>query len=657
MANKKITQLPASTTPLTGSEIVPVVQSGATVQTSVNSLGPGIGYTPAGAGAVARTVQAKLRESVSVKDFGAVGDGVADDTAAIQAAINYIGAAGGGMVLLPKGVYNTSSTLTIDYDGVELIGQGGLGNGFPLVSGSAGVVGEGQHVGATRIFASFTSGPVVRVRKSFCALIELCIDGSNTRRLATLSTNYGVWLESADTAAGDASNRFYMFRCRITNQPSHGVVMVNNIVHSRLDFVDIDNIWGHGIYISGGVLSARTYKSRPGQVQINFCRLTRTGGHSILVGGNDTLTADIPYRVEIDNAECFYNGIVPSLLVSPVCMYLSGENHHIKETAAAGYTEYAINTANITASISGTTLTVTAWSGTPLAVGMRLSGTGVTSGTNISALGTGTGGIGTYVVDISQTVTSRAMVAGIFDPYSGLLLRGNYIHVDNFRAIDCNPYAITAAPHPGLGGLSQSILIHNLYVNSSNRPAGFYNPAVFYPSTVRNIQVRASDTYNSQVASLSSMTTGSYAYEEYNNQSNDDRANGKRAVAISGFSSTVDNVSLGADVASYIQFSAGAQGMIAITGSVAARGAGVVFFRVGASGHATLMSSAGATVSVGTGALTTGTSDGVAGSLNVYADTATNRLYIKNRTTATGQYGYTLFNTQQNITANAVVVI
>ena len=43
-------------------------------------------YTPSGAGAVATTVQGKLRESVSVKDFGAVGDGVTDDTAAVIAA-------------------------------------------------------------------------------------------------------------------------------------------------------------------------------------------------------------------------------------------------------------------------------------------------------------------------------------------------------------------------------------------------------------------------------------------------------------------------------------------------------------------------------------------------------------------------------------------
>lgn len=53
-----------------------------------------------------RTVQAKLDEFVSVKDFGAVGDGIADDTAAIQAALD-----ASLNVYVPQGVYRLSATL------------------------------------------------------------------------------------------------------------------------------------------------------------------------------------------------------------------------------------------------------------------------------------------------------------------------------------------------------------------------------------------------------------------------------------------------------------------------------------------------------------------------------------------------------------------
>lgn len=533
--------------------------------------------------------------SVSVKDYGAKGDGVTDDSAALQAAIDYIGGAGGGTVYLPKGVYKTTATLTINYDSVELLGDGGLSGHYPIVVGSAGVVGQGTHTGATRIFASFTSGPVIRVKKSSAALVELCIDGSESRRLAALSTNYGVWVE-ADDIAGAQTNRFYMHRCRVTNQPSHGVVMVNSIVHSRLDMVDIDNIWGHGIYISGGVLSSRTNKTRPGQVQINLARISRNGGHSILVGGNDSASLDIPYRIEIQNAECFYNCITPSILVdpaNPVNAYISGENMHIKESAFDGRTEFP----------------------TPS------------------------------------------------DTHSGILLRGVFLHVDTFRSIDCNPYAIRMSGHPAFSNITRGVLISGLYISNTLRGAGFYNPAVYYGSDVRNISVIASDSQSSQVTTLSSMTAGTYGYEEFDNKSNNDRANTRRTVATSGFASSTGNVGSATNTtfvsnkAAYIEFSAGAQGLIIISSNTAARGSAVVFFSVGSSGHATLVSSAGATVSVGTGALTTGTSDGIAGNLNVYADTATNRLYIKNRTAAGGQYGYTLLNIQPDITASDLVLI
>lgn len=64
-------------------------------------------YLPGGAGAVPTTVQDKLRESVSVKDFGAAGDGTTDDTAAIIAA-NTDAAGRGARLWWPAGTYIAS---------------------------------------------------------------------------------------------------------------------------------------------------------------------------------------------------------------------------------------------------------------------------------------------------------------------------------------------------------------------------------------------------------------------------------------------------------------------------------------------------------------------------------------------------------------------
>jgi len=99
MAGTKISELPAATLPLTGAELVPVVQGGATKQTTLVNMP----YVPTGTGAVTTTVQTKLRETVSVKDFGAVGDGVTDDGSAFRNALAALSA--GGTLIVPTATY------------------------------------------------------------------------------------------------------------------------------------------------------------------------------------------------------------------------------------------------------------------------------------------------------------------------------------------------------------------------------------------------------------------------------------------------------------------------------------------------------------------------------------------------------------------------
>ena len=65
----------------------------------------------------------------------------------------------------------------------------------------------------------------------------------------------------------------------------------------------------------------------------------------------------------------------------------------------------------VTAAISGTTLTVASVASGTLYVGQTIQGAGITTQTIITALGTGTGGAGTYTVNNSQTIASITMYA------------------------------------------------------------------------------------------------------------------------------------------------------------------------------------------------------------------------------------------------------
>ena len=89
--------------------------------------------------------------TVNVKDFGALGNGVANDTAAIQAAINSLAAKGGGTVFFPEGTYNVN-TLNLNVRGVKLQGSGWLG---------------------TRITGMVQGTKVINITADFCGIDSL----------------------------------------------------------------------------------------------------------------------------------------------------------------------------------------------------------------------------------------------------------------------------------------------------------------------------------------------------------------------------------------------------------------------------------------------------------------------------------------------------
>lgn len=84
-----------------------------------------VSFSQAGIGAVPTNVQTKLREFVSVKDFGAKGDGDTDDTLAFQKALASISY--GGTLRIPAGNYKLTDELTL-HAGVTVVGDGAADN-------------------------------------------------------------------------------------------------------------------------------------------------------------------------------------------------------------------------------------------------------------------------------------------------------------------------------------------------------------------------------------------------------------------------------------------------------------------------------------------------------------------------------------------------
>lgn len=96
-----------------------------------------VSYLQTGTGAVARTTQARLRDVVNIKDFGAVGDGVTNDAPAVQACLTYC-AANNKTAYVPSGTYLLNAEIYVP--GITNLGLVGDGSSVTIFKRGDNVV-------------------------------------------------------------------------------------------------------------------------------------------------------------------------------------------------------------------------------------------------------------------------------------------------------------------------------------------------------------------------------------------------------------------------------------------------------------------------------------------------------------------------------------
>lgn len=234
---------------LTGSEPSQFLAAIGGVSTTSLAAAPGsslVGFIQGGTEAALRTAQSKMRDVVSVKDFGAVGDGVADDRAAAQSAITYVLAQGGGTVVFPDGRYLIRSTPSSDsYDngilipwqgsfqpkkGIRLVGPGTLACGdtdmtlvrvsdtFVTLDGLTLTPNGKTGCIALAVVPEDRTQTTTKVSQSYCTTMNMVIDDAGGVQFSE-----GLIYQVGPTILGGDSGNFYHnnFNWRANNVNVH----------------------------------------------------------------------------------------------------------------------------------------------------------------------------------------------------------------------------------------------------------------------------------------------------------------------------------------------------------------------------------------------------------------------------------------------------
>ena len=222
------------------------------------------GFTPTGA--VNRTINLKLSDMVSVKDFGATGNGTTDDTAAIQAAWN-----SGLPIYHPAGNYVISSALTL----------GGTVSQLKFDSGAT------FKTTATFAFGTLSNDQYVI---NITSTSSFNIDGLNLN-CSVFPSNYADGILVSTNAIGNLNNLNF-----VTVQGWGVVVLSLNAGTKVTNSYFSDCGYVNGANIRGSILSYGNYTN------VNQCTVLNSKAKGIAIGGIGSSATNNIVNGTIDNS-------------------------------------------------------------------------------------------------------------------------------------------------------------------------------------------------------------------------------------------------------------------------------------------------------------------------------------------------------------------
>lgn len=257
-------------------------------------------YQRSGMASVIRGLQAKLEDAISVKDFGATGDGVTDDRAAIQSAIDTVNGEGGGTIFFPRGTYliDTGSGvngITVYASNITLLGAG---------RGATIIKRKDQSVDSTAdhlvIIGEGTTNPAVDI-----TLTNMTIDGNQVNQ--SLTGPHNIRVENARNIVihnvESKNSTYYGLHIRGEDAVTQNIYVSDCYIHDcRRDNLDVKNQGGFNNFIFlSNILCAEPglanltndacYDFRgPLMAENIWARLSGTRHHGIRIRGTDNST-------------------------------------------------------------------------------------------------------------------------------------------------------------------------------------------------------------------------------------------------------------------------------------------------------------------------------------------------------------------------------